>query len=193
MERRRKDNTNSLRVTVVQNANDPLSIYRLKSSTHLSLSSKGKRGSSAQGFIAGVAGVEGWQHIENGYPAQHSAARSGRQFLVPPGEPSDGYVLDVVTAVMEYCWLQQNELVPVEDDGQESPCNSWGEAMARTFWIVGLATSMPFDTCEFPARACARSAQSDNLHGIDEATMQCIVKDLQSTVQTFFTGRPEYF
>ncbi|MFN6304934.1 MAG: hypothetical protein ACK42H_22310 [Planctomycetota bacterium] len=101
--------------------------------------------------------------------------------------------MDVVTAVMEYCWLQQKELVPVEDDGQESPCNSWGEAMAKTLWVVGHATSMPLDTYESPAQACARSAQSDNLQGIDEATMQCIVKDLQSTVQTFFTGRSQFF
>lgn len=96
-------------------------------------------------------------------------------------------------AVTEYCWLQQKELVPVEDDGQESPCNSWGEAIARTLWVVGHATSMPLDTCESPAQACARSAQSDNLQGIDEATMQGIVKDPQCTVQTFFTGRPQFF
>jgi hypothetical protein len=81
--------------------------------------------------------------------------------------------------------LQQKDLVPVEDDGQESPCNSWGEAIARTLWVVGIAPSMPLDTYESPAQACARSAQSDNLHGIDEATMQCIVKDPQYTVQTF--------
>ncbi|MFN6304984.1 MAG: hypothetical protein ACK42H_22560 [Planctomycetota bacterium] len=84
--------------------------------------------------------------------------------------------------------MQQKELVPVEDDGQESPCNSCSEAMAKTLLVVGHATSMPFDTCESPAQACARSAQSDNLHGIDEATMQCIVKDPQCTVQTFSPG-----
>jgi hypothetical protein len=101
--------------------------------------------------------------------------------------------VDVVTAVTEYCWLQQKDLVPVEDDGQESPCNSWGEAMARTLWVVGHATLMALDTYESPAQACARSAQSDNLHGIDEATMQSIVKDLQCTVQTYFTRRLQFF
>ncbi|MFM8213035.1 MAG: hypothetical protein ACKN82_00115, partial [Pirellula sp.] len=55
------------------------------------------------------------------------------------------------------------------------------------------ATSMALDTYESPARACARSAQSDILQGIDEATMQGIVKDPQCTVQTFFTGRPQFF
>ena len=89
--------------------------------------------------------------------------------------------------------MQQKELVPVEDDGQEFPCNSWGEAMARTLWVVGHATLMALDTYESPARACARSAQSDNLQGIDEATMQFIVKDPQCTVQTFFTPRPQFF
>jgi len=96
-------------------------------------------------------------------------------------------------AVTEYCWLQQKELVPVGDDGQESPCNSWGEAIAKTLCDVGHATSMALDTYESPAQACARSAQSDNLQGIDEATMQCIVKDPQCTVQTFFTPRPQFF
>ena len=95
---------------------------------------------------------------------------------------------EVVIAVIENCWLQQKELVPVEDDGQESPCNSWGEAMARTLWVVGHATLMALDTYESPARACARSAQSDNLQGIDDATMQFIVKDPQCTVQTFLPG-----
>ena len=99
----------------------------------------------------------------------------------------------MVIAVTEYCWLQQKELVPVEDDGQESPCNSCSEAMARTLWVVGHATSMPLDTYESPAQACARSAQSDILQGIDEATMQGIVKDLQRTLQTYFTWRPEFF
>jgi hypothetical protein len=89
--------------------------------------------------------------------------------------------------------LQQTELVPVEDDGQESPCKSWGDAMAKTLWVVGHATSMPLDTCESPARACARSAQSDNLQGIEEAAMPRIVKDPQSMVQTFFTGRSQFF
>ena len=51
---------------------------------------------------------------------------------------------------------------------------------------MGHATSMPLDACESPARACTRSAQSDNLHGIDEATMKCIVKDPQRTVHTVF-------
>jgi hypothetical protein len=100
---------------------------------------------------------------------------------------------EVVIAVIENCWLQQKDLVPVEDDGQESPCNSWGEAIAKTLCDVGHATSMPLDTYESPAQACARSAQSDNLQGIDEATMQCIVKDPQCTVQTFFTPRPQFF
>jgi hypothetical protein len=95
-------------------------------------------------------------------------------------------------AVTEYCWLQQKELVPVEDDGQESTGDSSGEAMAGTRWVVGHATSMPLDACESPARASTRSAESDNLHGIDEATMQCIVKDTQCTVQTFFTRRPPF-
>jgi hypothetical protein len=40
--------------------------------------------------------------------------------------------VEVVMAVTEYCWLQQKELVPVEDDEQESPGDSWGEAMAMT-------------------------------------------------------------
>jgi hypothetical protein len=100
--------------------------------------------------------------------------------------------VDVVTAVMEYCWLQQKDLVPVEDDGQESSGDSWGEAIARTLCDVEHATLMALDTYESPAQACTRSAQSDNLHGIDEATMQCIVKDLQHTVQTFFTRRPPF-
>ena len=52
---------------------------------------------------------------------------------------------------------------------------------------------MPLDACESPTQACARSAQSDNLHGIDEATMQRIVKDPQGTVQTYFTGRSQFF
>jgi hypothetical protein len=53
---------------------------------------------------------------------------------------------------------------------------------------VGHETSIPLDTYESPAQACARSAQSDNLQGIDEATMQFIVKDPQCTVQTFLPG-----
>ena len=83
--------------------------------------------------------------------------------------------------------------MPVEDDGQESPCKSWGEAMARTLWVVGHATSMPLDACESPARACAQSAQSDELYGIDEATMRSIVKDPQCTVQSFFAGGSLFF
>jgi len=35
-------------------------------------------------------------------------------------------------AVMEYCWLQQKELMPVEDDEQESSGDPSGEAMAMT-------------------------------------------------------------
>jgi hypothetical protein len=52
---------------------------------------------------------------------------------------------------------------------------------------------MPLDTYESPAQACARSAQSDILQGIDDATMHCIVKDPQRTVQTFFTRRLQFF
>jgi len=76
--------------------------------------------------------------------------------------------------------------VPVGDDGQESPCNSWGEAIAKTLCDVGHATSMALDTYESPAQACARSAQSDNLHGIDEASMNLIVAEPQASVQTFY-------
>jgi hypothetical protein len=39
--------------------------------------------------------------------------------------------VEVVMAVTEYCWLQQKEM-PVEDEGQESPCNSCSEAIAKT-------------------------------------------------------------
>jgi len=93
--------------------------------------------------------------------------------------------VEVVMAVTEYCWLQQKDLVPVEYDGQESPCNSWGEAMVQWVEVKVSATSMSEDAIQPPARACARSAESDNLHGIEEATMWCIVKDLHGAVQTF--------
>ena len=76
--------------------------------------------------------------------------------------------------------------MPVEDDGQESPCNSWGEAMARTLWVVGHATSMPLDTYESPTQACARSAESDELYRIDKASMVLIVADPQVSVQGFY-------
>jgi hypothetical protein len=52
---------------------------------------------------------------------------------------------------------------------------------------------MPLDAYESPAQACAQSAQSDNLHGIVVATMRCIVKDPQCTVQTFFAGGSLFF
>jgi hypothetical protein len=96
------------------------------------------------------------------------------------------FQVSVVMAVMEYCWLQQKELMPVEDDGQESPCNSCSEAMARTRWVVGHATSMPLDACESPARASTRSAESDELYRIDKASMVLIVAEPQATVQAFY-------
>jgi hypothetical protein len=93
---------------------------------------------------------------------------------------------EVVIAVIENCWLQQKVPMPVEDDGQESPCNSWGEAMARTLWVVGHAISMPLDACESPAQACTRSAESDELFRIDKASMVGIVAEPQATVQAFY-------
>ncbi|MFN7734781.1 MAG: hypothetical protein ACK5O8_01570, partial [Pirellula sp.] len=58
--------------------------------------------------------------------------------------------------------------------------------MARTFWVVGHAMSMPLDACESPAQACTRSAESDNLHRIDKASMNLIVAEPQASVQTFY-------
>jgi len=87
---------------------------------------------------------------------------------------------------MEYCWLQQKELVLVEDDGQESPCDSGSEAMAMTRCDVGHATSMPLDACESPAQACSRSVECDELYRIDKASMFLIVAEPQATVQAFY-------
>ena len=92
----------------------------------------------------------------------------------------------MVIAVTEYCWLQQKDLVPVEEDGEESPCNSWGEAIAKTRWVLGHATSMPLDACESLARACTRSVECDELYRIDKASMVLIVAEPQVSVQGFY-------
>ncbi len=89
-------------------------------------------------------------------------------------------------AVTEYCWLRWKVPVPVEDGGQESSGDSWGEAMARTRWVVGHATSMPLDACESPAQACARSVECDELYRSDKASMILIVAESQATVQAFY-------
>ena len=91
-------------------------------------------------------------------------------------------------AVTEYCWLQQKDLVPVEDDGQESSGDSWGEAIAKTLCDVGHATSMPLDTYESPAQACARSVECDELYRIDKASMFLIVAEPQATLQAFYVS-----
>ena len=75
--------------------------------------------------------------------------------------------------------------MPVEDGGQESSGGSWGEAMARTRWVVGHATSMPLDACESPAQACARSVECDELYRINEATMQGIVNQERMATRYF--------
>jgi hypothetical protein len=75
--------------------------------------------------------------------------------------------------------------VPVDDDSKELPCNSWGEAIAKTRWVVGHATSMPLDACESPAQACSRSVECDELYRINKASMVLIVAEPQATVQAF--------
>jgi len=82
--------------------------------------------------------------------------------------------------------LQQKDLVPVDDDSEELPCNSWGEAIAKTRWVVGHATSMPLDAYESPAQACSRSVECDELYRIDKASMFLIVAEPQATVQAFY-------
>jgi hypothetical protein len=75
--------------------------------------------------------------------------------------------------------------VPVDDDSKELPCNSWGEAIAKTRWVVGHETSMPLDACESPAQACSRSVECDELYRINKASMVLIVAEPQATVQAF--------
>ena len=94
----------------------------------------------------------------------------------------------MVIAVTEYCWLQQKDLVPVEEDGEESPCNSWGEAIAKTRWVLGHATSTPLDACESPAQASTRSVECDELYRIDKASMVVIVAEPQATLQAFYVS-----
>jgi hypothetical protein len=48
------------------------------------------------------------------------------------------------------------------------------------------AKSIPVDACESPARACARSAQRDELYRIDKASMVLIVAEPQVSVQGFY-------
>ncbi|MFN9851057.1 MAG: hypothetical protein ACK57P_04530 [Planctomycetota bacterium] len=93
--------------------------------------------------------------------------------------------VEVVIAVIEYCWLQQNGPVRVDVVIEESSSDSLVDAMVGRGGVLVHAPSKSNDAIQPPARDCARVDVEDAWIGIEEATMRCIIKDSQGAVQTF--------
>jgi hypothetical protein len=100
---------------------------------------------------------------------------------------------EVVTAVMEYCWLQQNAPVELHRDSDDSASDSLVDAMLGRVAVVMSSTSKSNEAFHSPARDCARVMSLGESVRIGAVTMVCIVVDLNGTVQTFWrtslTGR----
>jgi hypothetical protein len=64
--------------------------------------------------------------------------------------------VEVVMAVTEYCWLQQNGPVRVDVVVEESSSDSLGDAMAGRDGVRVVARSKSNEAIQPPARDCAR-------------------------------------